>query len=415
MERQRNWADNYAYTARQIHRPATIGDLQELVARSDKVKALGTRHCFNDIADSPGDLISLEKLDRIISLDRDRHTVTIEGGIKYGTLCHHLATEEFALQNMASLPHISVAGACATATHGSGVKNQNLSAAVAAMEIVSASGDAILLSRDKDAEQFNGAVVHLGALGIVAKLTLDIVPAFELRQDVYENLPFATLEKYFDELASAAYSVSFFTDWSGPLINQVWLKSRATNSDPPPTLHGATYATENVHPLKGMSPENCTEQMGVCGPSHERLPHFRMEYTPSSGEELQSEYFVAREHAFKALFAISRMGEQIAPLLQISEIRTIAADNLWMSPCYEEDSVAIHFTWKKDWPAVSKLLPILEAALAPFAARPHWGKLFHMHPAKWHPRANDFRELMLSHDSGGKFRNEFTERYFSKH
>ena len=415
LERERNWAGNYEYRARRIHTPETLEQVQDLVARSTKLKALGTRHSFNDIADSSHDLISLEQLDQIVSLDRERKAVTVEGGIKYGALCRYLANEGFTLQNLASLPHISVAGACATATHGSGDKNRNLAAAVTEMEMVIASGEVVVLTREKDGEQFNGAVVHLGALGIVTKLTLDIVPAFEIRQYVYEDLPLGRLKEHFYELVSSAYSVSMFTDWRRSMINQLWIKSRDDGFESAAqTLYGATLATEPLHPIKGISAENCTAQMGICGPAHERLPHFRMEYTPSSGEELQSEYFVPREHAFAALSVIDGLREHIAPVLQISEVRTIAADDLWMSPCYKQSCVALHFTWKKDWTAVSKVLPMIEAGLMPFGVRPHWGKLFAMQHAnltKTYKKLSDFRDLILGQDPDGKFRNEFTERY----
>ena len=415
LERERNWAGNYEYQARRIHRPETIEQVQEVVARSKKLKALGTRHSFNGIADSSEDLVSLEKLDQIVSLDRERCLVTVEGGIKYGALCRYLAGESFTLQNLASLPHISVAGACATATHGSGVKNKNLAAAVAGMEIVTGDGDVTVLSREKDDARFNGSVVHLGALGIVTKLTLDVVPSFEMRQHVYVNLPLAELKDHFDELVSSGYSVSLFTDWSRAVIDQVWVKSRLDDVDTSTqSLYGALLATDHVHPISGISAENCTPQMGVGGPAHERLPHFRMEFTPSSGEELQSEYFVPLGHAFDALSVIDRLREYIAPVLQISEVRTIAADELWMSPCYKQACVALHFTWKKDWPAVSKVLPMVEAGLEPFGVRPHWGKLFAMQHANLittYRKLPDFRDLILRQDPDGKFQNEFTERY----
>jgi alditol oxidase len=415
MNDQTNWAGNYKYLASRIHRPETVEQLQELVARSRKVKALGTRHSFNNIADTSEDLISMEHFDQVVSLNSERRTVTVEGGIKYGQLCSYLAAEGFALHNMASLPHISVAGACATATHGSGIANGNLATAVSGMEMVIANGELIKLTRES--EVFDGAVVHLGALGIVAKLTLDILPAFSVRQHVYENLPLAHLEDHFDEIMSRAYSVSMFTDWTSSTIDQIWVKSKVEGDDfeAEPDLFDAPLATTQLHPLKGMPAENCTEQLGVCGSWDERLPHFRMEFTPSGGEELQSEYFVSRENAFPALSAIDNLREHLAPLTLTSEIRTIAADTLWMSPCYERASVAFHFTWKKDWPAVSKVLPMIEEVLKPFDARPHWGKLFTMSPAKLqslYESLADFRGLMELYDPRGKFRNQFLESMF---
>jgi alditol oxidase len=417
IENRNNWAGNYAYGAAKLHYPETIEQVQELVSHGDKLKALGSRHSFNDIADSPGDLISLDRLERVFEVDRERKRVTVDASVRYGQLCGPLDREGYALHNMASLPHISVAGACATATHGSGDRNGNLAAAVSAIEIVTGTGEVVALSREEHGEQFAGAVVGLGALGVVTRLTLDVVPAFEVRQDVYENLPLARLEEHFDEITSRAYSVSLFTGWQGGRLNQVWLKHRITPGEafePAPDLFGATPAMTRMHPVPGISAEACTEQMGIPGPWHERLQHFRMDFTPSAGEELQSEYMVPRQHAMAALRAIDGMRDRVAPLLQITEIRTVAADDLWMSPCYRQPCVGIHFTWKKDWEAVRQLLPLIEDTLAPFEARPHWGKLFTAPPERvqsLYPRLQDFRRLVSTFDPEGKFRNAFLDRY----
>jgi xylitol oxidase len=417
IENPSNWAGNYTYQAPRFHQPRTVEQIQELVAHSSKLKALGTRHSFNDIADSPGDLISLEHFNQIIALDHEHNTVTVEAGVRYGQLARWLHGEGYALHNLASLPHISVAGACATATHGSGDRNGNLATAVSAMEMVTANGELILFSREKDGKQFRGVVIGLGGLGLVTKLTLDISPTFEMRQDLYENLPLAELEEHFDELFSSVYSVSLFTDWRTSTFNQIWLKRHLSDNASihlDPELYRATLATNPLHPIATLSAENCTEQMGVRGPWYERLPHFRMDFTPSSGEELQSEYLVPRQHAFEALHVIDGLRESIAPLLQISEIRSIAADDLWMSPCYQQECIALHFTWKKDWDGVRNVLPMIEDQLGQFSSRPHWAKLFTMSPAHLqtlYEKLPDFRQLLQHYDPQGKFRNEFLDRY----
>jgi xylitol oxidase len=284
------------------------------------------------------------------------------------------------------------------------------------MEMVTGRGDVVVFSREEDREQLEGAVVTLGGLGVVTRLTLDISPTFGMRQDVYENLPLGALEEHFDELTSGAYSVSLFTDWRNAAFNQVWLKRRVTEGtkiEPEPRLFGATLAARNLHPIAGLSAENCTEQMGVYGPWFERLPHFRMDFTPSSGEELQSEYILPRRHAFAGFFALGRLRDDITPLLQISEVRTIAADHLWMSPCYREDCVAIHFTWRQDGEAVQHVLPLIEEALEPFGARPHWGKLFSMSHGRLqflYQNMSSFQQLLEQYDPQGKFRNGFLDR-----
>lgn len=409
-----NWAGNYTYNAKNIYYPATIEEVQEIVSRSPKIRAVGSRHSFNDIADSTEDMISLSQLAPIFELDRQ--TVTVNANVTYGQLAEQLHQAGFALHNMASLPHISVTGACATATHGSGDKNANLATAVSAIEFVTANGEIKKLSRQQNPEEFQGAVVNLGGIGVITKITLDVMPAFEMRQNVYEDLPFAELVAHFDEITSSAYSVSCFTFWQNDAIDMVWLKQRVTdgaNSELPASLFGATTSRENRHPIRGISAENCTEQMGVVGHWYERLPHFRMGFTPSSGDELQTEYLVPRQNAVAALQAINNLRTQIAPLLHVSEIRTIAADNLWLSPCYQQACVGIHFTWKKNWEAVSQLLPTIEKELQPFDARPHWGKLFTMQPAQFQPlfaKLPDFQKLLQSYDPQGKFRNAFLNK-----
>jgi alditol oxidase len=417
MNNRRNWSGNYEYSAARWHFPKTVEQVQELVSRCTELRVLGTRHSFNGIADTCADLVSLNHLDRVVHLDRKRKTVTVEGGIKYGDLCQYLHSEGFALHNLASLPHISVAGACATATHGSGDRNGNLATIVKSMEVVTASGEVVVLSSDDIEGDFHGAVIGLGGVGAVTKLTLDIVPTFQMRQDVCEDLPLSSLEEHLDDIFSSAYSVSLFTDWRNSSFNQVWLKRRLTDPSPYEVesgFFGATPAKAHLHPVPGHAAKNCTEQMGIHGPWHERMPHFRTDFTPSSGTELQSEYFVPRRHAYAALCAIDRLSEHFSPLLYISEVRSIAADDLWMSPCYKQDSIAIHFTWKDDWRSVRKVLPLIEEQLAPFNARPHWGKLFTVPSSRLsslYAKLPDFRRLLRKYDPQGKFRNEFLNTY----
>ena len=413
QEKLRNWAGNIEYSTDRVQTSTSLAQVQDYVKTQPKLKVLGTRHCFNNIADSKDGFLSLKPMDEVISLDPAKRTVTVAAGITYGQLCPYLDGKGFALHNLASLPHISIAGACSTATHGSGDKNGNLATAVSALELVTASGDVVRLSRRDDGDTFRGAVVGLGALGVITKVTLDVQPTFQVRQYVYENLPMRQWSENFEAIESSAYSVSLFTDWTQQRFNEVWLKKRVEEGkavSDPEEFYGAKRATRNLHPIAELSADNCTEQMGVPGPWYERLPHFKMGFTPSAGKELQSEYFVPRPHAVEAVMAVEQLHEKISPHLLISEIRTIAADDLWMSPCYKQPCVTIHFTWKQDWPAVQKLLPVIERNLAPFGARPHWGKLFTIPPAQLHPnyeKLPKFVALCKKFDPQGNFRNEF--------
>src|SRR5712671_6935362 len=378
-DKMKNWAGNLEYSTDRLYSANSLEQVQSYVKKQSKLKVLGTRHCFNNIADSTNNFLSVKSMDEVVALEPDARTVTVDAGVTYGQLCPHLHNKGFALHNLASLPHISIAGACSTATHGSGEKNGNLATAVSALEIVTAPGEVVKLSRQQDGEAFLGAVVGLGALGVITKITLNIQPTFMMRQYVYESLPLSQLKDHFEEIEASAYSVSLFTDWQKQRVNEVWIKSRVEAGkafDATPEFFGAKLATRNLHPIADLSAENCTEQLGVPGAWYERLPHFRMGFTPSAGKELQSEYFVPRQHAMEAIVAVERLRDLVSPHLLISEIRTIAGDNLWMSPCYKQACVTIHFTWKQDWPAVSKILPVIEKELTPFKARPHWGKLF---------------------------------------
>lgn len=406
----RNWAGNIAFGAERVARPGSVAELQELVAGSGgAVRALGTGHSFNAIADTTGTLVSVAGLPPVVDVDRAAGAVTVSAGLRFGEFTGALHAEGQALHNLGSLPHISVAGACATGTHGSGTRNGNLASAVRALEWVAADGSLVSLRRgDPD---LPGAVVALGALGIVTRLTLDTVPAFDVQQWVYEGLPNERLLERFDEVMAAAYSVSLFTDWRSDRIGQVWLKQRVEADGPrtaPQRWLGAVLADGPLHPVPGMPPDHCTEQAGVPGPWHARLPHFRLEFTPSSGEELQSEYFVDRADAAAAFEALDRVRERFSAVLQISEIRAVAADELWLSPAQGRETVAFHFTWHPDEAAVAVALGAVEAALAPFGARPHWGKVFTMEPEAvrgLYDRYGDFERLVGEHDPQGVFRN----------
>ena len=401
----RNWAGNYTYQAQKLHRPTTLEQVQDIVAHAANVHVLGTRHAFNDIADA-SELISLEDLPANVVVNPEARTVSLGARVTYGQLAKTLDDAGLALHTLASLPHISVAGAVATATHGSGVTCGNLATAVSGFEIVTSSGEHLTASRgDPD---FDGMVVGLGALGVVTRITLDVQPTYEVSQQVYEGLGWQALYDHFDEITSSGYSVSIFTRW-GETIDQVWVKSRTDQpSRVAGDLFGAVAATVERHPIMGLDPAACTPQLGQPGPWFDRLPHFRLDHTPSSGEEIQSEYLVPRRHALEALEAMRSLAVRTRPHLLVSELRRVAADRLWMSTCYEEDCVAIHFTWKREPDAVQELVAHIEDALAPFEARPHWGKVFHANAAAIAPRYQrhaDFVRLQERLDPRGAFRN----------
>jgi alditol oxidase len=414
-----NWAGNIVFAAPDFCRPAAVSELQAVVAKASRIRVLATGHAFNDMADSPGAQVSLAGLPPEVSVDSATQTARVAAGLTYAELAVRLDTHGFALRNLASLPHISVAGATATATHGSGVANQNLAAAVAGLIQVTAKGDLVELRRGDDGSDgpFDAAVVHLGALGVVVSLILDLVPSFDVSQRVYENLPLAVLDDHFTDLMTSGYSVSLFTDWRAPRLTQLWIKQRTdtpASSVPQASWFTATPAAGPRHPVPGGSPDACTAQLGVPGRWYDRLPHFRPGFEPSAGHELQSEYLLPVASAVPALHALNQIRDRMAPVLQICEIRTMAADRLWLSSAHRRDSVAFHFTWIADTAAVLPVVTQVERQLAPFAPRPHWGKVFTAAPqdlASRYERLPDFVDLMRRFDPSGKFRNAYTKRY----
>ena len=403
-----NWAGNHAYAGARLERPASLDELAEVVAAAPRVRAIGSRHSFTDIVDSDV-LVSLDALPTVVDLDAATQTVTVGGGARYGDVSQAIHAQGWALANLASLPHISVAGAVSTGTHGSGDSNASLATAVQALTLLDGSGVSRTVRRgDPD---FDGTVVGLGAVGIVTSLTLDLEPTYDVRQDVWTDLPYAAVADHFDDITASGYSVSLFTDFSDAGFTQVWVKSRAAEA--PEELFGARRATVELHPDISAVAEGVTQQGGVVGPWLERLPHFRLEFTPSNGAELQSEFLVPRTRALEALDAFRALRPRLDGLLHVAELRTVAADDLWLSSAYATDVVGFHLTWVLHEPGVYAVLPDLEAALLPLGARPHWGKCFVATAAELeplYPRLADFRALRDRVDPDRTFGNAFLDR-----
>lgn len=411
---ERNWAGNVEYRAAEVLQPSTVDQLRDIVVGADQVHVLGTRHSFNHIADA-ATLVSLEAIQGEIVVDSFAGTVELDPTTTYGQLATHLHGSGLALHNLASLPHISVGGAVATGTHGSGDELGNLATAVRGLDLLRSDGDVVRLRRgDPD---FAGAVIGLGALGAVLRVQLDVEPAYAMGQRVYLDLAWSTLADHFDAITSSGDSVSLFTTW-GSAVDQVWVKQRigrsATSMNSLDDLFGARPATEEQHPILGVSPEHCSAQLGVPGRWSDRLPHFKMGFTPSSGEEIQSELHLPRAAALESIEIIRSLGVDMAPHLIVSEIRTVEADQLWMSSQFARDTVGFHFTWQPHPEPVADLVSAMEVALAHLDPRPHWGKLFTLDAATIatrFPRHHDFVRLVERFDTRGAFRTDWLTRH----
>lgn len=398
------WAGTHAFTAPEFVEARSVEEVAAVVRTGGPVRALGTRHSFSDLADTTGTLVTVTGIPADPVLDDERREVTVGAGTRYGVLATWLEERGWALHNLGSLPHISVGGAIATGTHGSGDRNGGLATAVRALEYVDAQGDLRRVALgDPD---FPALVVGLGAFGIVVRVTLAVQSTYLVRQDVTPGLTWDELLSDPEAVTGSAYSVSVFTTWVGGVVGDVWRKALVAPGErvDPPVVE--------TRPLVG-STDNLTTQGGIPGPWLERLPHFRLDSTPSNGDEIQSEYFVARADAAGALSAVRELGAEIAPHLLVTELRTAAPDDLWLSGAYERDTLAIHFTWRNEPAAVHALLPRIEAALAPFAPRPHWGKVHTLDAAairRTVPRLDDARRVFERLDPEGRFANDHLRR-----
>jgi xylitol oxidase len=404
-----NWSKNVEFNDRGYFQPESLIELQELVRSNQKIRARGTAHCFNEIANTSSYAINLAKMPKIIEVSAATNSVKVSSGLTYGELAPELHSQGWALNNLASLPHISIAGSISTGTHGSGIKNQNLANQVLSLDIVTAEGELRHIDRTNPA--FNALVVGLGLGGIVYQYELKIEPTFEIRQVIYPEIPFDVLQRNFDQILGTAYSVSYFTDWGSAQVGNLWCKFR-DDEVIPESVGGSAQADKKYHPIPSVDPVACTDQLGESGDWHQRLSHFKLEFTPSVGEEIQTEFFVDRKDAAAAIEAVSKLGEEITPLLWITELRTLAADDLWLSGAYQRDTLAIHFTWKKDL-AIFPVIERVEAALRPFNYRPHWGKVFTAdgkYLSSVYPKMSEFKALVEALDPASKFENTFIRR-----
>ncbi|HWC22407.1 MAG TPA: FAD-binding protein [Flexivirga sp.] len=414
-----NWSGTYDYRAIRRERPGTVEELQQLVADAPAVKIAGSGHSFNGIADSEtGWQLDLSGLVADPEVDTERDTVTVSGGMKYGELVPALTASGRALANLASLPHITIAGSVATGTHGSGVGQRGLASAVQAVELLTADGE--LRWIDATDRHFGGVVVSLGSLGVVTRLRLSTVPDYAVRQDAFVGISWGELIARAGEVLAASYSVSVFGRWTGAGPDHIIAKSivDGDGNGTRPSLSGASWTPDTLHPLQaaGATPDAVTEQGGAPGSWADRLPHFRLGFTPSAGAEIQSEFFIATEDAGRGIEALLAVGDAIAPYLLVSEIRAIAAESQWLSPAQGRDSVAFHFTWKPEVEAVHRAVAIVEQALADLAPRPHWGKVF-TYPGRLdfaYGRLDDFDDLRRLLDPHGKFRNGFIDRHVAR-
>jgi xylitol oxidase len=408
----RNWAGNVDYSSADLRTPATVEELQELVSTSPRVRATGTRHSFSGVVDTSGVLVSTTRLGRTVEIDEARELAWVPAAATYAQVAPVLEGAGWALHNMASLPHISVAGACATGTHGSGVGNGCLASRVVGVEAVAGTGE--LVTGGAGDPDFGGLVLSLGSWGVTTRLAVAVEPSYTVGQEVVLDVPLTSVAREIQSILAAAYSVSLFLSFRDPaVVDSMWFKQRGTDGVPLEGLWGGRRADIQVHPIVGLDPHAATNQLGSSGPWFERLPHFKPSFTPSAGDELQSEFFVPRDAASEVLPALSGRSGEFAAALRTMEIRTIASDEMWLSPFQGRETLAVHATWTSDFDSVRPALQRLEDVLRPFEPRPHWGKVFLDFDKDWvastYPETPKYRELAERLDPERRFVNTFVE------
>lgn len=404
-----NWSENFTFEATGVERPKTIAQLQDVVAAAPRAKAVGTRHCFTRIADSPGGvLVDTSGLDVGVTVDHDTMTATVPAGWSYSKIVAELEAQGVALPNLASLPHVSIAGATATGTHGSGDTNQVMAACMSGIELVDGEGE--LRTIDSGHPDLKALSVGLGAFGIFTTLTVDVEPSYLVQGAYFRETSWQNLLDNLDDVMASAYSVNLHAAYSDTNVRGIWSKYRLEGSEPldlPDELFGMTRVEGQLTPGKNTI-------INEPGPWSERLAHFTPESAPSAeGDELQTEYFVDRKHGAAAINALRKMGADLDPHLHGTEIRTVASDDLWLSPCYRRETLSLGMTWRKHEPEVRALLPRMEEALAPFEARPHWAKLFAYDRSALLDQFEHLDATLTlaeSYDPNGTFNNPYLER-----
>ena len=414
----KNWAGNLTFSAKEFIEIDNISKLQQVVSNSQGVKVLATGHSFNAIGDTKDTLISLKNLSNGIEIDSQNAQALIPAGMAYADAARYLESKGWAFSNMASLGEVKIAGAISTGTHGSGSNNGVLSTSVVGLEIVLGSGELLTIDQS-NSEEFAGFVISLGALGVFTKIKMRIVPSFSVKQFVYENIGIQAVAENFDTVFNSAYSVSYFSNWAKNSTGQIWMKflDDSSSDNLSDNWLGANQAKAKQHPVKINNPDPCTDQLGISGKWLYRLPHFKLDSSPASGDEVQTEYLVDRKYVKEYIQDLRTIGDEIAPRVYATEIRTIKSDELWLSGAYQRETVGFHFTWKKSDTLVD-FLPRIEEILGKHHGRPHWAKLFSVKSDELsarYPKYSNFEALLKKYDPKKKFRNKFIDQYFSNY
>lgn len=449
----RNWCGNVRFGGTPLV-PESVEQLQEAVRlATPPIRVVGRGHSFSPLAECVGgSLLCLARLNRVLDFRAPTSmgsmgSITVEGGTTYSEIARFLGRQG-ALRNLPSCPQFTVAGAIATATHGSGVTHQNLAADVTMLEFVAGDGSLICYEDGETATLLEGLRVHLGCLGVVSRLTLVVCPFYEVETFCYIDVPLAPMIENLPALWTTCDSLSVWTSGfgRGPGAGTCWMvfrhfcphwkPSAAVPEHTPPQellLHGGSF-------LQGPVNRYCTDphEPVTITPTGKRAWHDALTQTLHEGQEtsmtttdIQAEFFVALQHAQAAIRAVwgtarewsfsspwGATGEPMKGLVDAMEFRQVKGDGAWLSPQHI-DSLGIHISFNSDpgrRAEVEACLHLLEAALEPFDARAHWGKLAPLTtaPARleelYDDRLRCFRALCGVHDPSGKFRNVWVRR-----
>uniref|UniRef100_A0A915D0Y3 FAD-binding PCMH-type domain-containing protein n=1 Tax=Ditylenchus dipsaci TaxID=166011 RepID=A0A915D0Y3_9BILA len=414
-----NWGGNFNFSTQDIKYPTTTAGVQQLVKEcKGKIRPVGTRHSFSEIANTNDTLICLVHMNLILSVDPSVPSVTVQAGITYTDLIPFLQSIGLAIPMMASLGEISIAGAINTAVHGSGAGIGNLATQVLGLQMVLADGSVVQYSKGQNDTELAAATVGLGALGIVTQVTLQAQPTYNLAINVFENMDMSVLDTQLYNITHSGYAINMWSTFGTPgVLDQVWITTKVDSNGVNAygnvsQLYGAPAATAQSSPIAALPPTYVVPQMGIVGPYYERLTDYDLGLSGQEGQQTQSEYYVDFDDFVPALKALQTLSAEINAVVYVALFRITEKDELWMSPQYKKTTMAIHFSWQPKLDQVMALLPKIEAALAPFNPIPHWGKLYTLKPEQYLPllpKYPEWREQVELHDPTHKFRNKWLE------
>jgi L-gulonolactone oxidase len=428
--RWRNWGRNQSCSPAAIEEPESELEVVEAVGRAraagQAVKVVGAGHSFSDIACTDGRLLRLDRLDRIVSMDRETGSVTVEGGIPLWKLNEELAQRGLALSNLGDIDRQSISGAVSTATHGGGARFGGLATFVTGLELVTAAGEVVQCSAEVEPELFACARVSLGALGVITKVTLQCEPAFRLHA-VERPCTVEELVRDLDEIADANEHIDCYwfphTDVATVKVAnrtdapvRAWRGWKRYRNEVllPNHVYAARCAVGRMRP--GRIPANMQRVAAGIGRSQQTDVSHRILCSRRLVRFVEMEYAVPRSELTQLLLQVRDLIETEGLRVDFPvEVRVAAADDIPLSTAHGRATgyLAVHLSAGTPRPRIERYFRGVEGLMLDAGGRPHWGKLHFQDAAGLSPRYPDwdrFRRVRTRVDPDGRFRNRYLDR-----